>query len=122
MGLVEIPCIFMSIYGLKYFGRRNYSVMVLTTAGTACLAIIPFSFGEYTIMRIILAMIGKFAITSAFDSVYVHSSEIFPTIVRHIGVGSCSIVGRIGSSLAPFIKEVVSGIYFVIKPAFIFTL
>lgn len=40
--------------------------------------------------------------------VYVYSSEVYPTVLRQIGVGSCSVAGRAGSIIAPFIKEFVS--------------
>lgn len=40
--------------------------------------------------------------------VYVYSAEVYPTVLRQIGVGSCSVAGRAGSIIAPFIKEFVS--------------
>ena len=58
-------------------------------------------------LRITFAMIGKFCVTSSFGIIYVYSAEIYPTVVRNVGVGSSSMVGRIGSILAPFVKEMV---------------
>jgi OCT family organic cation transporter-like MFS transporter 4/5 len=52
-------------------------------------------------------MIGKFCVTCSFGIIYVYSAEIYPTVVRGVGVGSSSMVGRIGSILAPFVKELV---------------
>ena len=59
------------------------------------------------IIRVTLAMLGKFAITSSFRVIYLCAAEIFPTTLRQIGVGSCSVGARIGSVIAPFVKELV---------------
>jgi MFS-type transporter involved in bile tolerance (Atg22 family) len=48
-----------------------------------------------------LYLFGKFAITGAFDTTYVFTAEIFPTKLRNSMLGMCSMVGRIGSMLAP---------------------
>ena len=46
--------------------------------------------------------IGKFAIASAFSMIYVYSTEIFPTVLRTAGLGSCSACGRAGAFVATF--------------------
>ena len=62
-----------------------------------------------TIGKIILAQLGKFAITASFAMVYQYAAEMFPTVVRNIGVGSSSFFSRIGSILAPFVgRELVN--------------
>ena len=48
-----------------------------------------------------LALIGKAAVVSCFCTMFIYSSEIFPTVVRTIGMGSCAFFSRIGSLLAP---------------------
>jgi len=52
-------------------------------------------------------MIGKFCVTCTYAMIYVYSSELYPTVARNIGVGSSSMVARVGSILAPFVKELV---------------
>ena len=47
----------------------------------------------------------KFCITCTFAIIYVYSAELYPTVLRQSAVGSCSIAGRFGSIIAPFIKE-----------------
>lgn len=49
----------------------------------------------------LLYLVGKVAITQAFSGIYMYTSELFPTHARHSLLGFCSMVGRIGSIVAP---------------------
>ena len=48
-----------------------------------------------------LALIGKAAVVSCFCIIFLYSSEVFPTVIRTVGVGCCTFFGRLGSLLAP---------------------
>jgi hypothetical protein len=48
-----------------------------------------------------LFFIGKLSITFAFNSIYVFTAELFPTATRSSALAACSLVGRLGSVLAP---------------------
>jgi MFS family permease len=52
-------------------------------------------------VRLPLYLLGKIAISGAFGVVYMFTAEIFPTKLRSSMLGFCSMVGRIGSMLAP---------------------
>lgn len=49
-----------------------------------------------------LVMVGKFGITSAYSMVYVYTAELYPTVVRNMGVGVSSTASRLGSILSPY--------------------
>ena len=53
----------------------------------------------------VLAIIGKFGVTGTFACIYIHTSELFPTEVRGIGVGAASAGGRIGGIFAPLVLQ-----------------
>lgn len=65
------------------------------------------SFADMQIMKTVLAMTGKLGISGAFAIIYVFSAELFPTVVRTIGVGAGSMSARVGGLMAPFIAELV---------------
>ncbi|GFQ85422.1 organic cation transporter protein [Trichonephila clavata] len=50
-------------------------------------------------------MLGKFCVTGSFGLLYLYTTELFPTVVRNVALGSCSMFARIGSILAPFVRE-----------------
>ncbi|KAL9979760.1 hypothetical protein ACROYT_G017470 [Oculina patagonica] len=47
--------------------------------------------------------IAKFFIVFAFDGFYVYSAELFPTVIRNIGMGTSTSAARVGSFLSPYI-------------------
>lgn len=48
-------------------------------------------------------MTGKFGFTMAFSIVYIYTAEIYPTVLRNVGMGMCSSAARIGSIIAPYV-------------------
>ena len=109
-GLVEFPSYFFTMYIMRYVGRRPLLAANMYGAGLACLAIVAlkiFVGDDYQGAVLAFAMIGKFCITSSFGIIYIYSAEIYPTVLRQVGVGSCSVAGRVGSIMAPFVKELV---------------
>ena len=89
---VEIPAyaINLLILNKPKIGRRLALCFPLLVAGLV-LTITIFVPKEYTAILITLSMLGKLAITSAYGVIYVYSTEIYPTVIRNIGLGSCSM-------------------------------
>ncbi|XP_023218037.1 organic cation transporter protein-like [Centruroides sculpturatus] len=103
-GAIEFPAYVVSIFVIRIFGRRIPQMATMVIGGMACVLTIPIG-DDLLWLKISLAMIGKFCITASFGIVYVFSAEIYPTVVRNVGVGSSSTCARIGSMVAPFVKE-----------------
>ncbi|XP_022237073.1 organic cation transporter protein-like isoform X2 [Limulus polyphemus] len=103
-GAVEFPSYAISIFVIKHLGRRIPLVVTMVLGGLACMLTIPIP--DYLQwLTVTLAMFGKFCISASFGIVYVYSAELFPTVVRNVGVGSSSMCARVGSMVAPFVKE-----------------
>merc|ERR1719319_599675 len=68
------------------------------------LAITIFIPMDQTAWLVGLSMLGKLAITSSYGTVYIFSAELFPTVVRNVGMGTASLAARIGGILCPYIN------------------
>merc|ERR1711962_1313634 len=55
--------------------------------------------------RLILLLLGKFGASCAFATLYVFTSELFPTSIRTSAIGTCSIVSRLFTMAAPFVSS-----------------
>ncbi|KAI8499574.1 hypothetical protein Bbelb_226250 [Branchiostoma belcheri] len=116
-GFIEIPAYLISIFILDRFGRRWPLCALLLFGGVACIVafFIPKHLGWMTTT---LAMTGKFCITASFAVIYIFSAEIFPTVVRQIGMGMSSMTARVGGMVAPFVNLL--GSYWAPMPYVIF--
>ena len=103
-GLVELPSQIITVVMLRFIGRSKLYAMFLILTTISCFAIIP---SKSDWLKVMFALIGKFAISSAYDVMSIYGQELFPTILRHTGMGFSSCVGRIGSISAPFMKNLV---------------
>lgn len=56
---------------------------------------------------VVLSLIAKLAITSSYGTIYLFTTEQFPTVIRNVALGACSTSGRIGGIIAPGINYLV---------------
>ncbi|XP_022095300.1 solute carrier family 22 member 15-like [Acanthaster planci] len=103
-GIIEIPACLLSTVALNWLGRRPTMVGSLFVVGFACLGVMALHKSENGAMfssQTCLALIGKMAIAVAFNSAYLYSSELLPTVLRNTAMGVCSMSARIGGIIAP---------------------
>ncbi|XP_054718179.1 organic cation transporter protein-like [Uloborus diversus] len=103
-GAVEFPGYLLTIFAIRSLGRRNPLAWSMIAGGIACLLMYPLPQDPWW-LSVSVSMFGKFCITCSFAITYVFTAEIFPTVVRNIGLGSASLFARFGSVLAPFVRE-----------------
>ncbi|KAJ8716903.1 hypothetical protein PYW07_003530 [Mythimna separata] len=97
---VEVVAVVTNALVLDRFGRKRTLLCAYTVCGLACV-VIPFVPKTLPWLATLLYLIGKIAITQAFSGIYMYTSELFPTYARHSLLGFCSMVGRLGSIVAP---------------------
>ncbi|XP_020791405.1 solute carrier family 22 member 13b [Boleophthalmus pectinirostris] len=102
-GLVELPARLGSLPLLQRFGRRMCQTVVLILGGTACLVIIAIP-KDLPVVVTVIAVLGKFAATACFSTVYIYAAELYPTIIRQNGVGLNAMCARVAGILAPLIR------------------
>ncbi|CAH0399952.1 unnamed protein product [Chilo suppressalis] len=95
---MEVVASLLIMMALERFGRKWSIFVAFLVCGAACVT--PF-FVSNTGAGLGLFFLGKLSITFAFNSLYVYTAELFPTSTRSSALAACSLVGRIGSVLAP---------------------
>lgn len=102
-GAVEIPAYTFLLFTLNKWGRRNILCGCMVTAGLVLLLTMAVPNGMVWPV-VVLAQLGKMAITASYGTVYIFSAEQFPTPVRNVGLGVASMVARFGGIAAPYIN------------------
>lgn len=105
--IIQLPATFIACWSTKYLGRKKSLIYSNIIAGTSCF-IIGFVPADPTWIRSLFSVIGMFGLAISFPTVYIYSGELFPTVVRNIGVGTCSMSARIGSMVSPFVASLVT--------------
>ncbi|XP_052794709.1 organic cation transporter protein-like [Mya arenaria] len=104
-GLVEIPALLFVVCVHNKLGRRLTVSLLMCIAGffSFSILILDLTAGLENLptLTIVFAMIGKAGISGGWAALQVFSAELFPTVVRNMGVGACSFSARIGAIVAP---------------------
>uniref|UniRef100_A0A673L6Q4 Solute carrier family 22 member 4 n=1 Tax=Sinocyclocheilus rhinocerous TaxID=307959 RepID=A0A673L6Q4_9TELE len=95
--VVEIPAFIIAMLLLRYCSRRfcQSSTLLMGGAMIFIIQLIPKDLME---LATLLEMLGKLGVTAAFCVVYAVTSELFPTVVRNMAMGTCSMTARIGET------------------------
>lgn len=101
VAVAGIPAMVLCYFMMEWLGRRwtLFSSLSIGGASIVCSKLVPV---HLSALSIALFFIGKLFITVAFTSLYIYTSELWPTNMRHSIMGLCSTMGRIGAMLSPF--------------------
>ncbi|XP_017013613.2 organic cation transporter protein-like [Drosophila takahashii] len=116
-GFIQIPGLLLPLVIMDRVGRR-YSLCVSMLLCAICMGASAGVPEDNYAGSLILFLIGKLAITCSFQILYFFTSEIFPTNVRNSLLSLCSMVGRIGSMLAP--QTPLLAKYYIYAPQILF--
>ncbi|XP_068084758.1 organic cation transporter protein isoform X2 [Anabrus simplex] len=100
VSLTELPGYLATYLCMDRVGRKLTLCCSLAFSGCCCLAYI-FVHIDMEWVRLMLFMLGKFGITISFTVMYVYATEMFPTQLRHSLLGTCSMFGGLGITVAP---------------------
>ncbi|XP_067440849.1 solute carrier family 22 member 7-like [Thunnus thynnus] len=101
-GVVEFPAKISVYYLLDKIGRRSTEMGALLIVGV-CLGINIVVPKDMSVVRTVVAVIGKGFSSASFATVVLYSSELYPTVVRQNGMGYNSFMARLGVAVAPLI-------------------
>ncbi|XP_076848225.1 solute carrier family 22 member 7-like [Brachyhypopomus gauderio] len=99
---IELPAKILVYFSLKRLGRRPSQVGTLVLTGVCIISniILP---KDYWTFRTVIAVLGKGLSEASFTSVFLYTTELYPTAVRQNGMGYTSFMARLGASISPLI-------------------
>ncbi|KAM8974737.1 putative transporter SVOPL [Pelodytes ibericus] len=92
-----------NIIGINLLGRRYTLGITMTTTGIffLLLNICMSSTGLIAILFCLRALVS-----ANFNTIYIYTAEVYPTVMRAIGMGTSGSICRVGAMAAPFIAQV----------------
>ncbi|XP_035981621.1 solute carrier family 22 member 13 [Fundulus heteroclitus] len=102
-GFIEIPANLAGLTLIQRFGRRLCQAGFLFFGGVSCLVAIAVP-KDLPVVVTVIAMLGKFAATAACSTVHVYTAELYPTDLRHSGVGFNCMCARVAGILSPLVR------------------
>ncbi|XP_053573166.1 organic cation/carnitine transporter 2 [Bombina bombina] len=101
MAAIEVPSYIIAWLLLRTVSRR-FSMCATLLLGGVMLLLIQLVPLDLHILSTVMVMVGKFGVTAAFSMAYVYTSELYPTVIRNMGVGIGSMSSRVGSVISPY--------------------
>lgn len=109
--VVEIPANIIALSLLNRAGRKACVMIGMVIASIMSIAAVVCQIYEknqdatdgFWMARVFFSMIAKLAITISFNTVWVWTNELFPTVIRNIGMGLTNGLARIGSFSSGYI-------------------
>lgn len=108
VGALETTSRFFGYFIIKKFGRRYPMSVCYVLSGLVCIASgsltssLPINSNEAVkTISTLLVLVGRVAMGQCFAFIGIVTSEVFPTVLRTVGGGSCAVWSRIGGMVAP---------------------
>lgn len=103
---IEIPG---NILAQILLDRMKRKVLLLSMYMIAAVSVIATSTipKDYSWAILLCFVVGKGSVTIAFTGLYMFVAEQWPTSIRNTIMNTCSMIGRIGSMVAPFVVVLV---------------
>ncbi|KAI1280337.1 Organic cation transporter protein [Halotydeus destructor] len=97
MCITAVPFIILATAAADRWGRKGSLITTFLASATCC--ILATMLDGW--LRLSFAIMGRGCIAASYALVYIHSAEIYPTTVRSLAIGLCSLFSRLGGVIAP---------------------
>ncbi|XP_044576836.1 organic cation transporter protein-like [Cotesia glomerata] len=110
----QLPGLLLVYILISRVSRLKILIAANVLSGISLLLIIAFY--DNDTIKLILATIGITCMTVSFPTIFLYTGELFPTVVRNIGFGVCSVASKLGSIVAPFLVDYIDDLAYWIVP------
>ncbi|XP_054610757.1 solute carrier family 22 member 4-like [Dunckerocampus dactyliophorus] len=107
--VVEVPAYSSTCLAVRFLPRRVAVILVFLVVALSLffIQLVPQSVLG---VAVALEMLGKFAVTAGTSLLFAFTAELYPTGLRNTASGTCVMVSRTGSCIAPFLLQL--NVYF----------
>ncbi|XP_039754955.1 organic cation transporter protein-like [Pararge aegeria] len=106
LAAVEIPAIALCIPVLLKTGRRTPVFASMIICGIACITSELFAITLDNAWIVILClMVGKFTISGTNVMLPIYTAELYPTVIRNLGVGATQVAAGLALICIPYLWE-----------------
>nr|XP_045612558.1 organic cation transporter-like protein [Procambarus clarkii] len=107
-GLFEVPAYLFLLPAITTLGRRKTLTLLFLACGVSICLVVALMIMQQELVgvKIFLSLMGKMAITAAFQLIWVYTMEVFSTKHRSRALGAASMFCRIGSMCSPYINDI----------------
>ncbi|XP_077486423.1 organic anion transporter 3-like [Amblyomma americanum] len=111
-----LPCFYASYLSTKVFGRRSTLSSILVIQGSLAGAIGAMSRMDQkgpasSSLDAALLVLATCTLDASVVVLFTYTAELFPTVVRSVGLGTASMAGRAGGIFAPFVRDLSRGVH-----------
>ncbi|XP_061546790.1 solute carrier family 22 member 7-like [Phycodurus eques] len=99
---IEVPAKLLIYVLINRIGRRPCLVGTLVLTGT-CIGINILVPTALWLVRSVVAILGKGLSEASFTTIFLYTTELYPTVLRQKGLGFTSVMSRLGVSAAPLL-------------------
>ena len=112
-GCAEIPALLVTVFLINNIGRKLSAAVEFALAALSMTMLMVCS--SHNVLLVFI-FIGRGLLASIFQILFLYTAEVFPTNIRSVGLGVCSMFARFGSIITPFAAQVliVESFYLVV--------